>query len=88
MKPTSYREQHLNCCATCLHNIDIAGITALVCGFGEDLNKDSFYDALRKEDDKPYNFDECEFTNRWLADRWVHEFDICNEYKLNAPDHP
>lgn len=86
MKPESYREQHVDCCASCEHNIDIDGIMVHVCGFGEVLHGESFYDDLKKEQDKYYcagdrYFDQGEFTDQWLNGRWVHGWDVCDNYE-------
>ncbi|MGL4621144.1 MAG: hypothetical protein ACRCZS_19125 [Chroococcidiopsis sp.] len=82
----SYREQHVNCCGTCKHNIDVDGIMVYVCGFAENLHKESFYEDLKLEEDKYFcngdrYFDQGEFTNKWLRGRWVHRSYICDEYE-------
>lgn len=84
-KSSNYREQHLECCATCQHNVDVNGITVMVCGFGEELHQDSFFDDLRSEEAKYYRagdnyFDHADFGDKWLKERWVHESNICNHY--------
>lgn len=83
-KSSNYREQHLECCATCQHNVDVNGVTVMVCGFGEDLDEDSFFEAMRIV--KYYRgldnyFDHADFLDKWLKDRWVHESNICDHYK-------
>lgn len=86
MKPESYREQHVDCCGSCQHNIDVDGIMVSVCGFGEDLYQSSFREDLKKEEDKYYRagdryFDQGEFSNKWLNGRWVNNWDICDKYQ-------
>lgn len=91
MKPKSYREQAINGCGNCAYNIDVDGIMVDVCGYGENLTKDSYMDELRTErgkveaDPRRY-FDQGEFSNQWLRGRWVHGLDICDEFLLATQD--
>lgn len=85
MIPKSIREQHIKCCGTCKFNIDVDGVMADVCGSGEQLDKDSFYEAMHEEEKKYWDdganyFDQGEFLNTWLRGRWTHSWDICDEY--------
>lgn len=96
MKPSdaNYREQLVDGCGNCQYNVDVDGVADChVCGFGENLNKNSFYDAMREEEDKYYKagdryFDQGDFLDKWLSIRRVDSWSICDNFEENEAPPP